>query len=163
MQNIQVVPKNTVTVYWRPGCPYCSKLRRELRLIGLVTSEVNIWANPLAAAIVRSFAGGNETVPTVVVGGQGLVNPSPLSVVNAVRALESDFNIDEGAYLCARRRHSFQVGKWITLSAGIVASFGADAIGHRGLSWTIDGISAVIYLGFRRAIRRANRNGQTII
>ena len=38
-----------VTVYSRPGCPYCYLLRRGLR--------------------------GNETVPTVHVAGRWLVNP----------------------------------------------------------------------------------------
>ena len=37
---------------------------------------MNIWDDPDAAAIVRSIARGNETVPTVLVGGVGLVNPS---------------------------------------------------------------------------------------
>src|SRR5574340_507318 len=32
-----------VTIYWRPGCPYCSRLRRDLRAIGLPTSDINIW------------------------------------------------------------------------------------------------------------------------
>ena len=36
----------------------------------------NIWENPDDAAIVRSIADGNETVPTVIVGPVGLVNPS---------------------------------------------------------------------------------------
>lgn len=38
--------------------------------------RVNIWEDPAAAATVRSIADGNETVPTVVVGPVGLVNPS---------------------------------------------------------------------------------------
>ena len=39
-------------------------------------NERNIWDNPDDAAIVRSIADGNETVPTVVIGPVGLVNPS---------------------------------------------------------------------------------------
>lgn len=74
MPEVEVVPD--VTVYWRPGCGYCSRLRHGLREIGLEFREVNIWEDPDAAAVVRSFASGNETVPTVVVRGTGLVNPS---------------------------------------------------------------------------------------
>jgi len=45
----------------------------------------NIWERADHAATVRSIADGNETVPTVVVGGVGLVNPS-LDDVNAAVA-----------------------------------------------------------------------------
>ena len=65
-----------VVVYWRPGCPFCIKLRAQLRFSQLRYREVNIWESPEAAAYVRSVAGGNETVPTVNVAGLPLVNPS---------------------------------------------------------------------------------------
>jgi glutaredoxin-like protein len=71
----------TVTVYWRRGCPYCASLRRGLRKAGLPTVEVDIWADPGAAAFVRARADGNETVPTVDVAGTVLVNPSARTVV----------------------------------------------------------------------------------
>ncbi|KDQ70513.1 mycoredoxin [Streptomyces halstedii] len=73
-----------MVVYWRPGCPYCMKLRLRLRFSGLTYTEVNIWRNPGAAAFVRSVADGNETVPTVAVAGHALVNPSKREVVRAV-------------------------------------------------------------------------------
>jgi mycoredoxin len=64
-----------VTVYARPGCPYCFMLRRGLRKRKVEFTEVNIWEDPAAAAAVRAVADGNETVPTVHVAGQWLVNP----------------------------------------------------------------------------------------
>jgi hypothetical protein len=48
--------------------------------------EVNIWEEPAGAAVVRENAGGNETVPTLVVGDRSLVNPSTRSAVAAIRA-----------------------------------------------------------------------------
>jgi mycoredoxin len=72
-----------VTVYWRPGCPFCSTLRFGLRRTGLTYDEINIWDEPDAAAFVRSVAGGNETVPTVLIGDAALVNPSARQVVEA--------------------------------------------------------------------------------
>ena len=36
----------------------------------------NIQVSPDDAAIVRSLADGNETVPTVIIGPVGMVNPS---------------------------------------------------------------------------------------
>lgn len=73
-----------VEVLWRPGCPFCTKLRRGLRRHGVITTEVDIWEDPRAAERVRAVAGGNETVPTVFVGNCALVNPSVRAVVAAI-------------------------------------------------------------------------------
>ena len=70
-----------ITVYWRPGCPFCSSLRGGLHRAGLPFREVNIWDNPSAAAFVRSVARGNETVPNVSIGKVNLVNPSARRVL----------------------------------------------------------------------------------
>ncbi len=67
---------DAIHYYWRPGCPFCTMLRRGLDKAGIVTVDHNIWDDPDAAAEVRRHADGNETVPTVVVGDVGLVNPS---------------------------------------------------------------------------------------
>ena len=75
-----------VTVYWRPGCGFCGSLFRQLEAHGIGHDRVNIWHDDEAAATVRSFARGHETVPTVVVGTIGLVNPSIREVVAAVEA-----------------------------------------------------------------------------
>jgi mycoredoxin len=73
-----------VRFYWRPGCPFCFALRRGLRRVGLRLDEVDIWADPGAAAAVRGITGGDETVPTVVVAGHAMVNPSVRQVLAAV-------------------------------------------------------------------------------
>lgn len=73
-----------LTVYWRPSCPFCSTLRRKLRKAGIAATEVNIWEEPGGAAVLRSIATGNETVPTVVVGDVGLVNPTVSAVLRAL-------------------------------------------------------------------------------
>jgi mycoredoxin len=72
-------------VYWRPGCQYCLRLRLTLTGVTGRASWVNIWTDPAAAAAVRAVAGGNETVPTVVVGGEGRVNPDPRWVRDRLR------------------------------------------------------------------------------
>ena len=69
-----------VTVYSRPGCPYCFLLRRGLRRRGVAFTEIDIWQQPEAAAAVRAVADGNETVPTVQVAGRWLVNPRAADV-----------------------------------------------------------------------------------
>jgi mycoredoxin len=65
-----------IDLYWRPGCGFCSMLQRKLNKLGIEREEHNIWDDPSEAAIVRQYANGNETVPTVVIDGVGLVNPS---------------------------------------------------------------------------------------
>ncbi len=79
-------PCSVVTVYWRPGRPYCSYLRRGLRPADLPRPEINIWKDPVAAAAVCAHAGGQETVPTVTVGDLVMVNPTTDEVIDAARA-----------------------------------------------------------------------------
>ncbi|MGV9354835.1 glutaredoxin domain-containing protein [Streptomyces misionensis] len=64
-------------VYWRPGCAYCLRLRLRLGLRARRLHWVDIWRDPDGAAVVRAANGGDETVPTVVVGGLPYVNPDP--------------------------------------------------------------------------------------
>lgn len=74
-----------VTVYWRPGCMFCQRLRFVLWTKRLHPTMVNIWKDAEAAAYVRSVAQGNETVPTAVIDGRPHVNPAPKLVVEALR------------------------------------------------------------------------------
>ena len=73
-----------VIVYWRPGCGFCHKLFQRFDRAGIERTERNIWEDPEARAYLRTVTGGNETVPTVVVGGQVLVNPRAEEVVALV-------------------------------------------------------------------------------
>lgn len=72
-----------IVVFWRPACGFCSRLRRRLDGAGVAHRLVNIWEDPEGAATVRSVADGNETVPTVVIGPVGLVNPGLHEVLAA--------------------------------------------------------------------------------
>lgn len=80
----------TIHVYWRPGCPFCMSLDRALRDIEIPIERHNIWEDPDAAAFVRSVANGNETVPTVTVGDESMVNPSAKQVAAAVARVAPD-------------------------------------------------------------------------
>ena len=76
-------------VYWRPGCPYCLRLRASLGRDAKRLLWVDIWADPDGAASVRAVADGNETVPTVIAGGEAMVNPSPERVRELARSVRS--------------------------------------------------------------------------
>lgn len=67
---------DAIVFYWRPGCGFCMGLDRQLTELGVALDKRNIWDDPEHAAVVRSITGGNETVPTVVVGDARLVNPT---------------------------------------------------------------------------------------
>lgn len=73
-----------IHVYWRPGCPFCMSLDRSLGDIEIPIERHNIWEDPEAASFVRSVANGNETVPTVRIGDEALVNPSAKQVAATV-------------------------------------------------------------------------------
>ncbi|MEU9480215.1 glutaredoxin domain-containing protein [Streptomyces sp. NPDC048191] len=64
-------------VYWRPGCTYCLRLRMRLGRSAHRLHWVDIWRDPAGAAAVRAANDGDETVPTVVVGGRPHTNPDP--------------------------------------------------------------------------------------
>ena len=56
----------------------------------------NIWENADDAAVVRSIADGDETVPTVIVGPVGMVNPS-LGLIERTLAEHAAHLLDRGA------------------------------------------------------------------
>ncbi|MGJ9421179.1 glutaredoxin family protein [Aeromicrobium sp. CF3.5] len=66
-----------LVVMHRPGCPFCLRLRFSLGGLADRVTWVDIWADDEAAARVREATGGDETVPTVLVGGEAHVNPEP--------------------------------------------------------------------------------------
>ena len=86
---VELAPEQRrVVVYARPGCTYC--LRMRVALLGRSTPVwVDIWDDPSAAAFVREVNDGDEIVPTVVLDGDPVTNPSPLRVLDAVRTVSA--------------------------------------------------------------------------
>lgn len=76
---------DAVEFYWRPGCPFCSMLERDLVAANIPLTKRNIWDDPSAAEFVRSVAGGSETVPTISVGGRAMVNPPAVQVAKLLQ------------------------------------------------------------------------------
>ena len=65
-------------------------LERRLTDANVPFAKFNIWDVPDHAAFVRSVADGNETVPTVRIGGVSLVNPSLEQVLETMSAETPD-------------------------------------------------------------------------
>jgi glutaredoxin-like protein len=137
-----------VTVYWRPGCPYCRRLRADLSRTGLPITEIDIWADPSAAATVRAAAGGNETVPTVTIGEKAMVNPSAAQVLDAVQQNSPELVTERATHAVAVSR-ALQIAQWLIIIALVVASFALEAHGYGAWSWGLDGIAVAVWLTFR--------------
>lgn len=73
-----------VTIYWRPGCPFCARLRLAVRAHRADARWVNIWEDDEGRAYVASVNGGDEVVPTVVIDGVPHTNPDPALVTRAL-------------------------------------------------------------------------------
>lgn len=147
-------------------------LRRGLRRAGVATREINIWSDPDAAAMVRGIAGGNETVPTVLVGGQAMVNPPLRLVVEAVRglggadsstSLPADRNAVAGPSDLPQRlgnraghpsARPLGILQWVFIAGLLGASFAVEAAGYSAASWGLDVLNVATYLGFRWARSR---------
>lgn len=100
-------PDPVLDVYWRPGCPFCFRLRQSLYAERIPVRWHNIWRDPEAAEFVRSVADGNETVPTVVLAGTAQVNPPPGELVSTLRSNHGDaerFGSRFGAWWDFQRR-----------------------------------------------------------
>jgi len=66
-----------VTMYSTAWCGYCTRLKQQMKREGIEFVEVDIEADPQAAALVEKVNGGNQTVPTLVFpDGTAATNPS---------------------------------------------------------------------------------------
>ena len=66
-----------LTMYTTVWCGFCQRLKAQLGREGIAFEEVDIEADPEAAAFVESVNGGNQTVPTLLYDdGTAATNPS---------------------------------------------------------------------------------------
>jgi len=57
-----------VTIYTKPGCPYCAAAKEDLARRGITYQEVSTHNNPQARAEVMRLTEGQGIVPVVVDG-----------------------------------------------------------------------------------------------
>lgn len=72
-------------VLWRPGCGFCRILFTGLERHDIAHTRVNIWEDDEARALLNARI-GCETVPSVLVGDEVLVNPSVTDLIERVGA-----------------------------------------------------------------------------
>jgi len=143
-----------VTVYTRPGCPFSAVLRWQLRRLAVPVREIDIWADRGAAGVVREITGGDETVPTVVVGTQTMVNPGVDEVRAALAAVAPQVQLAAPRSTVGLVVRGM-VGPALTLSVwAAVALLSADTVFHLGpavvaASWAVTArMDAARGLGF---------------
>jgi glutaredoxin 3 len=58
-----------VTIYTKPGCPYCAAAKDDLQQRSVRYVEHNVKADPAALRRMLELNGGRRHVPTIVQGG----------------------------------------------------------------------------------------------
>ncbi len=59
-----------VTIFTKPGCPYCAAAKADLRRQGIRYTEYNVKADPDALKRMLELNGGRRHVPTILRDGQ---------------------------------------------------------------------------------------------
>jgi glutaredoxin len=74
-------------VLWRPHCPFCRILFSGIERHGLTVETRNIWEDDDARQLLNQRI-GSETVPSVLIGDQILVNPSIKELIATMNAAQ---------------------------------------------------------------------------
>ncbi len=56
----------TVTIYTKPGCPYCAAAKDDLLHRGIDYDEVDVYTTPGAREKIAELTGGQQVVPVLV-------------------------------------------------------------------------------------------------
>jgi mycoredoxin len=81
----EALPRDVI-VYWRPGCTYCMRLRRQLDSdVRRQLRWVNVMADVEASQFIRRFHGGDMVTPTAVTGSGRQVPATAEWIINHVQ------------------------------------------------------------------------------
>lgn len=58
----------SMTIYTKPGCPFCMAVKADLKLKGVEYTEYNVAADTQRLAEMLQLNGGQRKVPTIVEG-----------------------------------------------------------------------------------------------
>jgi glutaredoxin len=56
----------SVTIYTKPGCPYCAAARENLQRRGIDYDEIDVYATPGARETISELTGGHQVVPVLI-------------------------------------------------------------------------------------------------
>jgi len=55
-----------VTIYTKPGCPYCAAAKQDLEARGVDYDEIDVYLTPGAREELAELTGGMNVVPVVI-------------------------------------------------------------------------------------------------
>lgn len=55
-----------VTIYTKPGCPYCSAAKQDLEARGVDYDEIDVYTSPGAREQLMELTAGTNVVPVIV-------------------------------------------------------------------------------------------------
>lgn len=58
----------SVSIYTKPGCPFCMAVKADLKVKGVEYTEYNVKADPQRLEEMLQLNGGQRKVPTIVEG-----------------------------------------------------------------------------------------------
>ena len=56
----------SVTIYTKPGCPYCAAAKQDLEARGIDYDEIDVYLTPGAREPLAELTGGMNVVPVVI-------------------------------------------------------------------------------------------------
>jgi glutaredoxin len=59
-----------ITIFTKPGCPFCAAAKDDFRRRGVAFTEHNVLADREAQERMLALNGGKRAVPTIVEGGR---------------------------------------------------------------------------------------------
>ncbi len=59
-----------VTIYTKPGCPYCAAAKQHYTNEGIAFTEFDVKADEAHSAKAEELAGGSKIVPVIVEDGE---------------------------------------------------------------------------------------------
>jgi glutaredoxin 3 len=77
-----------VTIYTKPGCPYCVAAKDLFRQKGVDFAEIDLFREPGRRAEMIDRAGGRTTVPQIFIGDRHIGGCDDLYELNARGGLE---------------------------------------------------------------------------
>jgi glutaredoxin 3 len=66
----RITETEDVTIYTKPGCPYCAAAKEDLRGRGIRYVELNVKQDGAALRRMLELNGNRRQVPTIVDGGR---------------------------------------------------------------------------------------------
>ena len=60
----------TVTIYTKPGCPYCAAAKADLQGRDIEYVEIDVWSTPGAQEELAELTNGEMVVPVLVADGE---------------------------------------------------------------------------------------------